>query len=66
MSTNPTTSTLSNVAAAVEKVTELVMSLMQANMALKTALMIHAATLKDAPAPGPPPPTGTTIPRTQE
>ena len=66
MSSSPVASTLSNVAAAVAKVTELALALMQANTALTTALMIHAATLKDAPAPGPPPPTGTTIPRTQE
>lgn len=55
----PAVSTLAAVSDAVSKVVSLTMELMQANSALKTALMIHAATLNPAPEPGPPPPADT-------
>ncbi len=47
-------STLAAVSEAVTRVVSLTQQLLEANIALKTAITIHAATLKQAPDPGPP------------
>lgn len=58
MSANPTASTLLAALEAAAEVAKLAQTLIEKNAVLTSALAIHAATLRVAPEPGPPPPQG--------